>query len=80
MMSSDTSPLAASALATSQGPGGRTPLPEDGPDAAWPARPLSGSQDLALGHCCPIRDRGGVLSFQLAGIFVEAAKVVTVGI
>ena len=56
------------------------PLPEDGPDPALRARPLSGTLALALGISALFVIIAGVLPFQLAGIFAEAAKVVTAGI
>ena len=56
------------------------PLPEEAPDATLRARPLSGSLALALGISVLFVIVAGVLPFQLAGIFAEAAKVVTAGI
>ncbi len=56
------------------------PLPADGPDAVRLARPLTGSLALALGITVLFVLVAGVLPSQLAGVFAEAAKVVTLGV
>ena len=56
------------------------PRPDEAPDTALRTRPLSGSLALALGISVLFVIVAGVLPFQLAGIFAEAAKVITVGI
>ena len=55
-------------------------LPEDAPDLSLRTRPLTGSLALALGISVLFVIVAGVLPFQLAGVFAEAAEVVTSGI
>ena len=56
------------------------PLPEGSPDQERLTRPLSGSLALALGISALFVIVAGVLPFQLAGVFVDVAKVITAGI
>lgn len=56
------------------------PLPAGADAGAAPARSLGGALALALGITAVFVAAAGVLPFQLAGVFAEAAKVVTAGI
>ena len=56
------------------------PLPEGAGGAAAPAPSLGGALALALGITAVFVAAAGVLPFQLAGVFAEAAKVVTAGV
>lgn len=57
------------------------PLPEGAPsDSEARTRPMGGALALALGITAAFVIAAGVLPFQLAAVFAEAAKVVTAGI
>ena len=56
------------------------PPPADGPSPELTARPLSGSLSLAMGISALFVAVAGILPFQLAGVFAEAAKLITSGI
>ena len=56
------------------------PPPEEGLSPELTSRPLSGSLSLAMGISALFVAAAGVLPFQLAGVFAEAAKVITAGL
>lgn len=55
------------------------PPPEKGLSPELTSRPLSGSLSLAMGISALFVVVAGVLPFQLAGVFAQAAKVITAG-
>ena len=56
------------------------PVPADAPDEAQRTRPLAGSLSLAMGITAVFVVLAGILPSQFAGVFADAAKIVTAGL